>query len=296
MNNDSTHFVTPRDRDLLRVLSWCPLTAEQLLKVSAIFSRPFTNYRYLQRRMQVLGSGGWVRQWPYATASRGALSYYRLSPLGFRLLNGPDVPFPSKAAFNPVSPALQAHTRALADFIVHAAVVAHRSNVTFTDFQPENSLQLRLDDETMKPDCAFRLVTAEGESYQFLVELDAGSEPVVSTKERESVEAKIAFYDRYRDASPQPFRLVIVTVHDSRRQTHIIQAAERALPNRQRTLVYVGNLRAFLNEFSVRSRCFTDHRGLRHSLVPHYLLSPYARTDTPFEHVPNPLAPVTSVG
>ena len=90
MATESLCLVTPRDQDLFEALDRCPLTVRQLLSLSATFIYPFTTERRVQERLQKLAAAGRVRRWRYATAGQGALSYYTLSPLGYRLLHGFD--------------------------------------------------------------------------------------------------------------------------------------------------------------------------------------------------------------
>src|SRR6266581_3741514 len=111
-------LVTPRDLDLFQALDRCPLTVRQLLKLSATFIYPFTTERRVQERLHRLSAAGRVRRWRYATAGQGALSYYTLSPLGFRLLHGSEATVMGRGHFGPVGVARQAHTRALAEVIV----------------------------------------------------------------------------------------------------------------------------------------------------------------------------------
>src|SRR4051812_36247952 len=122
-------LLTPRDRDVLLALDRCPLTVRQLLSLSETFAYPFTTERRVQERLATLCAAGRVRRWPYATAGRGALGYYTLSPLGYRLLHGHDAVLPRSHAFAPVGVARQAHTHSLADVLVHALVAAHRTGV-----------------------------------------------------------------------------------------------------------------------------------------------------------------------
>ena len=160
MASDSPNrLLTSRDLDILLALDHCPLTVQQLLKVGETFQRPFTDEKRVRERMQILCDAGRVRRFAYATAGRGALNYYTLSPLGYRILYGPEAQPPTKRYFEPVAIAHQQHTRSLADFIVHTIVGAHRSGIAFTSFYRENSLRLQVGDECLFPDCAFLLRT-----------------------------------------------------------------------------------------------------------------------------------------
>ena len=102
-NNLSTIVCTPRDFEILQALGRCPLSTGQLLKLSCTFSRPFLTTRPLRRRMQAMASAGWVRVLQYASTSHGVENYYKLTTAGYRLLNGPKTPLPSRGFFRPVS-------------------------------------------------------------------------------------------------------------------------------------------------------------------------------------------------
>src|SRR5213593_997136 len=129
MATESLCLVTPRDRDLFRALDRCPLTVRQLLKLSATFSYPFTTERRVQERLHRLVAAGRVRRWTYATAGQGALSYYTLAPLGFRLLHGADAAPSGRGLFGPVAVARQSHTQALAEAIMHLFLGAFRGGI-----------------------------------------------------------------------------------------------------------------------------------------------------------------------
>src|SRR5436190_507261 len=103
------HLLTARDLEILSALDRCPLTAEQMLKLSEAFGAPFTSERRVRERLQQLCAAGRVRRWHYATAGRGALGYYTLSRLGHQLLHASEEAFAAKRAFGPVGIARQFH-------------------------------------------------------------------------------------------------------------------------------------------------------------------------------------------
>ena len=104
-----------------------------------------------------MNAAGLVRQWRYATSGPGVPSYYTLSPESYRLLHGHDAILPGHRAFEPLSNSRQQHTHALADFIVHTAIAAHRADCTIADFHREGSLRLQVGTDFLYPDCTFRL-------------------------------------------------------------------------------------------------------------------------------------------
>lgn len=259
---------TPRDFDILQALSRCPLSTEQLLKLSRSFSQPFTAARPLRRRMQALAAAGWVNVYQYASTSRGVENYYRLTSAGFRLLNGPKTPLPSRGFFQPISLGLQEHTRALSDFIVHTRVSAHAAGVPVLSFHRENDLHLAIGNERLLPDCALQLATADDGAFNFFIELDNGTEPVCSRKERESWEQKISFYDRYQDTCPCRFRVLIVSTRNTTRHGHILQTASRIIRNPWRRIFYAVPLPTYLmTRNGVTEPCFEDHLDNKQSLI-----------------------------
>src|SRR5207247_8391541 len=130
-----------------------PLTVRQVLKLSASFAYPFTTERRVQERLHRLCAAGRVRRWLYATAGQGALSYYTLSPLGYRLLHGHDALPVGRGGFGPVGIARQSHTQALAEVICHLALGAHRLGVPIEAFHRENTLRLSVGDDCLYSDC-----------------------------------------------------------------------------------------------------------------------------------------------
>ena len=142
-------LLTARDLEILTALDRCPLTAEQLLKLSRSFAAPFTSERRVRERLQQLAAAGQVRRWLYATAGRGALGYYTLSRLGHQLLRADEAAPAPKRAFGPVGIARQFHALRLADFIVHTATSAPRTGLKLAGFYRENALRLTVGSESL---------------------------------------------------------------------------------------------------------------------------------------------------
>lgn len=264
--------VTSRDIEILVALDRCPLTVEQLLKLSSAFeSHPFTSPRSVQDRLQKLCSAKWIRRWRYATTSRGASPhYYKLTLLGYRILYGEDAEPLSKRQFQEIAIARHHHTVALSDFIVHTAVAADNRHYRMQGFYRENTLKLTVGAETLLPDCAFELASAQGRQLNFVVELDNSTETVRSEKDTESWNRKIRLYDELQERSfPRRFRVLIVTTRSSDRLTHILEAARSTVRNQKRSLFYGVHLAHYLGQQdAVVAPCFRDHSGRPASLLP----------------------------
>lgn len=271
--------LTPRDEEVLLALDRCPLTVQQLLRLSQTFrEQRFTSPRSVQDRLQKLRSAGWVRSWRYATTSRGgAPDYYKLTLLGYRLLYGADARPPTKRYFNEVSVAHQHHTHSLAEFVVHTVIAAHSQDMAMKNFCRENTLRLTVGQESLFPDCAFEL-HRDRLPFNFLVELDNGTERVRSDRDVESWQRKIRLYEQLQDQSyPRRFRVLVVTTRSRDRLDHILTVASAHARNPRRLLFYAVHLDDYLLQpGAIQSPCFRDHHGRPVAMIP---------TDTHFRPV-----------
>jgi len=283
-NPEPRRHLTDRDLDVLLAIDRCPLTVLQLLKLSRTFAdQPFTSLRSVQDRLQKLRDAGWVRRWPYATASRGSSpDYYKTTLLGFHLLYGESAMPPSKRHFAEVSIANHHHTHSLAEFIVHAITSAHRRGIRIARFYRENTLRLRVGEETFSPDSAFELHTPAGLQLNFLVELDNGTERIRSAKDTESWQRKIRLYDQLQDANyPHRFRVLVVTTRSPDRFRSILSLAAEKTANPRRSLFYGIHLDEFLAEADAVCRpCFHNHHKAPVALVPTSMLGPQPVSST----------------
>ena len=280
-------LVTPRDNDLFAALERCPLTVRQLLSVSATFAYPFTSERRVQERLQKLCAAGRLRRWFYATAGHGALGYYTLSLEGYRLLHGPDARLPGRGLFRQIGVARQRHSLALAEFLVHLGVSAHRDQVEIGNFQRENEAPLRLGNETLYPDSAFDLIASEATPFRFALEIDNGTESVRSLESLDTWQRKISFYERFQDAEAERFRVLAVTTGGSKRLESILSCARSQARNPRRSLILGITLAEFQAETQPLSACcFRDHQGRTESIAwPMKRPACYAVT-LPRDHVP----------
>ncbi|MCH7689127.1 MAG: replication-relaxation family protein, partial [Planctomycetes bacterium] len=160
----STHSYQPtaRDTELLRVIELLSPTSEQMLKWTECFQepiRPFTQIGDLRRRLGKLHAVGLVRRWRLAIESQGMTPYYyKLTLEGHRALHGKDAEPRRSRAFSPIGLSLHSHTKALADFIVHTKVAAHRIGATLTETYAENEYRVTVGDESLKLDGRFTLL------------------------------------------------------------------------------------------------------------------------------------------
>ena len=266
--------ITDRDLDVLTAIDAIPMTAAQLLEYSHTFAEPFTQARLVQRRLHILEQSGYVRSWPYAMASNGrSPSYFKLTRLGYRILHGDNCVFPKRRYFEAISDAHHYHTRHLAEFLIRLAVNGHRQGISLRRFARENSVRIQSDGYTLYPDAAFQLAAPGGRAFNFVVELDNGTERVRSQQDIESISRKIKGYDAHQasfDAfDPRRYVVLFVTTRSQVRLTHILKTARDLMKNPQR-LVFLGiDLDSFLSaENPVTEHCFCDHRGKHFPLIP----------------------------
>ncbi len=231
---------TPRDQGILEALTRFPLTPDQLCKLSRSFSQPFSDSHAVRRRLRKLATADLVRANPYAVASFGSSpAYYQLTRNGYRLLYGFDAELPPRRYFEPIGQARHPHTMALTDFLVHLFVDAHRKGLDIRHFAPENSVSFETSVGRLRPDAAFQIV-ANGRPFNFVVELDNGTERVRSRQDVESIERKIRGYDSHSRAfhafDPQRYVVLFVTTRCGERLKHVMASADSLMSNRQRTL------------------------------------------------------------
>jgi hypothetical protein len=270
--SSAPRHLTDRDEELLLALDRCPLTVVQILRLSSTFAvQPFTSLRSVQDRLQKLRHAGWVQSWPYATVSRGGSpDYYRLTLVGYRLLHGQHAEPPAKRHFSEVSIARHHHTQSLADFIIHTLTAAHRRNIILKNFYRENTLALPVDGEVLFPDSVFELHARDGRQFNYLIELDNGTERVRSDKDTDSWQRKIRRYNVLQDRNyPDRFRVIVVCTRCSGRLRSILQLAAEHATNPKRALIYGIHLPDYLQEPDALCRpCFRNHRNEPIALVP----------------------------
>lgn len=147
----------------------------------------------------------------------------------------------------------------------------HRCGKQFTAFNRENTVQLTVDGDTVFPDASF-VLQQDGEPFRYFLEMDTGSESIVSPKKSaDSIERKIRIYEAFQDAHPQTrFRVLFVSARNSaQRLGHVLDVAGRIARDPNRTVFYCITLKQYLaNKFPVTSPIFIDHRRGRQSLVP----------------------------
>jgi hypothetical protein len=258
--------VTHRDLDLFRALARGPLTVRQVLKLSQTFSAPFPSTRRLQRRLHTLALAGLLRQWWYATEGPGGSAYYTLSPESARLLAGDEEP-PART-YSPIGISRQFHTQRLQEFLVHTSAAAHRAGIAFTDFSPENALELEVGEKRLFPDAAFSLIVPGLPVLRYFVEIDTGTEPIHSEKPRDSFQKKLQFYEELRDTGER-FRVLGIVTSSPARVDHIIAAAARLARQPGRTVFFGIHLDDYLaQENPLHQPQFRNHRGESIALVP----------------------------
>ncbi len=266
--------VTPRDIEILMALDRSPLTARQILKLSNSFDLPVTTERRVRERLQQFERIGWVHSWPYATTAHGGSPHYwKLTHNGFRLFHGSDMPLPSRRHFEEIGISHHHHTMSLADFIVQTFVAAHRLGIEVRHFARENSVRLESAGSVLFPDCAFQLFTRDGRAFNFVVELDNGTERIRSSQDIESIERKLRGYDLHQSSIPSfdhgRFVVLFVTTRSADRLTHILEAAARIMRNPKRTLFLGVTLSEFLNhDAPLTTPIFRSPIDRQQSLIP----------------------------
>lgn len=267
--------IGPRDIEILSSIDRCPLTVQQLLKLSQTFARPFGSCADLRRRLRILGQAGLLSHWPYAIATTGRCpEYFKLTRNGFRLLYGERVKLPKRRHFEAISAGHHHHTSSLADMVVHLSLLATEHGCQIESYARENSVCLKAEPFTVFPDAAFVIRRADGQTFPFCVELDNGTERIRSRHDVESIERKLRAYDahqaQFRKFDRDRYLVLFVTTRSERRLDHILQAASAVMQQPQRTVFIGSSLQQLLQCDPFIDSVFRDHRGLRRTLIPKF--------------------------
>lgn len=261
--------LTARDYDVLRALELCPFTVRQLRAISVTFSAPFSSDRRLQDRLCQLANAGILNRFRYFIPGSLGQYYYTLTPESFCILHGQDAPLPSSGFFREVGMARHHHMHGLSDFIVHTFVAAHLASVAVCEFTRENALKLSVAGDELFPDGSFVLMQAGKPPFLFYIELDNSTEPLASPKTRDSWLQKLRFYEKLQNDSASRFRVLGIVTRSKKRLENIAALAASVATNPQRSLFYGVHLPDYLADPTPLSTAlFTDHRGLKVSLLP----------------------------
>lgn len=265
--------IGPRDIEILTALDRTPLTPAQLCRLSQTFSVPFFDEHNLRRRLRRLADSCLIRSWPYAMVTDGrSPQYFKVTREGYRLLYGSDAALHRRRYFEEISHGHHQHTYALAETIVQIAVCGHERGVVLNQFARENSVKLEANGFAMFPDCAFRVETSDDRGFNFVVELDNGTERVRTKQDVESIERKLRGYDAHQSqfAANDPKRYVVlfVTTRGSGRLHNIMSLADAVMSNRHRTVFIGTGLDVLRASDPFSDAIFEDHRGLKRTLIP----------------------------
>lgn len=280
--------LAPRDQAILQLLDRTAATTSHILRASISFPQgPFRDERRVRERLQALARLKLVRSFSLAVSGGGLANYYRLTPEGYRLVHGVEVPLPHRSMFSELPLSRLLHTLELADVLVHLFAAAHVSRVRVANFHRENELILEVGAHRVVPDCHVQL-EASRRIFNLLLELDRGTESVESTAAN-SIRTKLLAYEAYQDhvwniwkrggeRGPRPYFRVIFLTPSSERAYHILAHAKTCARNPDRRLCYAASRDEFLaSHIPLQAPLFLDHLGTWQSLVNLHPSAPFGR-------------------
>ncbi len=261
--------IQSRDRQLLSELLQSPFDAVQLWQLSQTYARPFTDVHFVRRRLRRLRDAGLVAIFQYSTESAGALNYYRLTQAGYHLVCGPDKVLPTRSHFRAVSPALQRHVRHVASLLVKICTSADAASLDIPFLLGDNQVRLSSGTETFVPDATFGLKAKGRPPQHYLVEVDCGSEPVYSTRQRDSLRKKLSLYYAHEAASKNTYRVLFLFAEATPRVAHFLKLAREMTPDPRRHIVMAAVLDSFLEHANpLQWPIFLNHDQRLVSLLP----------------------------
>ena len=145
--------ISNRDVALLRFLDLTPATAAQIRRASVTFAgKPFRDERRARERLQALGDAGLVKSWPAAISGGGLMSYFRLTPEGYRTAYPQAADAPSRSSLSEIAPSRLRHAMATADAIVQTLVASHDRGVQVLRALGDGRLTLEVGEYRQQPD------------------------------------------------------------------------------------------------------------------------------------------------
>ena len=280
--------ISKRDSAILSFLDLTPATAAQIRKVSATYGEDFfRDERRVRERLQALGDAGLVKSYSLAVAGGGLMSYYRLTPEGYRAAFPDKSESPPRTNFAEVAPSRVRHAIATADAIAHTMTASHNAGVEILSSHGDGRLVLEIGEYRQVPDFHFQLSKA-GKVFNLVFEIDNATEPIDSMREQ-SIRTKILGYEMYQNwvlslwsqsgrCGPRPsFRVIFLTI-GVERANHILWFANERANNLDRRLIYATTQDNYLSEErAVTQPIFNDHLGHWQSLVNHQPTSAFVR-------------------
>lgn len=212
--------LTVRDLELFKTLSQGPKTIEQLLRHSCRYHQVCDSYESLRRRLGLLAESRLISVFRYYAPNAAMTNYYKLTRTTYRLLF-PESELPGDAFFNETKFGSQIHTHALHQFLSFLDEDAYECGYEVSHVIPDGQIAIDTGEQKLIPDCTFQLI-GHRQTLNYYVELDCGTEPVNSSKNRESLARKIRNYDRWSKLAQDPFRVLFVFTSSLERMNHFL--------------------------------------------------------------------------
>lgn len=231
MSTKTTFDSCSRRQQILTALTVTPLDSRQLCSLSRTFDKPFTDEQFVRRVMARLVRDRYVLEFIFPDRTK----YWKPSQLGYQLVYGPDKPLPGRRAYRSVSPSLERHTRRLADLLVKLQVTANEQDIELAFIYGDGQTTMSHKSAVKIPDAVIGLKMKRRKTYTLVIELDCGTEPVYSSKARDSLDKMVSFYTDHESAIGGSYRVLVLFDQASARMHHFLDrvAAMNGDPRRR---------------------------------------------------------------
>lgn len=203
----------------------------------------------------------------------GAL-YFRLSRTGYRLVM-PESPLPRDSFFRETPLGNQQHTFALYDLLSRIDAAASDAGYAVPAVRRDREVCLQAEDYQVWPDATLCL-EKDGDLFHYFVEIDCGSEPIHSSKNRASLSRQVLGYDAFAANCEYRFRvLTIFTAAPLRMSGYLDMTGElMQMPNR-RSLFYAAMMHQLTETTNiVLDPVFVDNRRQSQAMIPQFQTAP----------------------
>ena len=195
--------LTPRVKDILRLLDHTPLPAHLIREASVTFGSAeypegeFRSDRRVRQKLQQLVDARLASEHEFTITGRGVMKFFQTAPSGYRALHGTDPPEERRRFFRPIARLNWEHTYANARAIVKTLIASHQAGIRVTNFCRENELTLATGSHAVEPDHLFQFC-ADGRYFNCFYEIDLNTETLQSQHPK-AWQQRILAYEAYQD-------------------------------------------------------------------------------------------------
>ena len=267
----ATVHATERDKWVLSLLQLGPLDCQQLFRASQWRPNPFRSPHKVARRMRKLNAAGLVNTHEWLITLTGTKVYYSTTYMGRDLVLRQKKA--KRSLFEPISLGEQEHKHKIGDITAATVAAADRLGFSIEEHTGDRQFKATIPgDSDVKPNEPDRrcILIAPDKTIELWDEIDLHTESI-SGEISDSLEKKILFHTRRREAMPEEDYLVRVFFrHQGSRMRKFLALAAKHATGNQFIFLATSYDAYCLSESPLTSMIFYDHANrLRRCYKPY---------------------------